>query len=1117
MPHFDRSSIHELPLTLARQIDAVAVRAEREWRSGQLTTIEQYLQDVPPEGRAGLLEELLTLELTLLQRQGKKPSQQDWAQRFPDFPDIVQRVFDDVEESAQTPSGRNDAAQHRFPKIPGYTIQRPLGRGAMGVVYLARHERLQRMVALKVVAAGIELQRAMSIIRAEAEIIARLKHPHIVQVYDVGEDHGEPYLSLEFVDGESLKERLQREPIPVRQTAELLEQMSRAMHHAHVHGVVHRDLKPANILLPRVATGSSSELNDQKSDESASLVAKISDFGLAKVLDALQEQTQAGSFLGTPKYMSPEQAEGRSREVGPATDVYALGAILFEMLTGQTPFEGESSLKLLQRITEQDVSFPENAVRNLPVDLQAICLKCLEKSPSQRYASAQELADDVRRFLDDFPVLARRPTRFDLFRKFVRRNRGLTVSIALILTTLFAGSIGTLFFAIREAESRRHAETLAQNESTARQNVESLRKKERRDVYWANLRMAHEAYKAGHLDDMQQLLQEVVPRSAADQDLRGFEWHYLSRLSRPDAKVLTSDPNEGRIGFSKDGHWLASPDTDGLIKIWNTSTWERHIELRGHTRNVIDVDFSPDGTKLVSGSRDRTARLWDLQTGEQVSVLEGHDAAVRSVVFSPDGTQLLTADETDTVVLWTADGAKKLWKISRPELFVMDVAWSPDGRHIALGCGLGAALIIAAEDGREIQQFPTNHQFWLTGIAYSPDGTKLATSGGDRKAKIWDLAKTTTPIELAGHSDWVTSLTFSDDGKSLATSSRDGTVMIWNALSGVRRMALKGHSNWVMNVNYSADGQKIASSSLDGTVRIWNPSPDWEFRNFPPLAVSVPAFALADDGKKLLAGGFDGSVSMMDVATGTVLHNLQAHSVYVSSMAVSADGKSFASASHDESIKIWDLESFRERMVLPGHPGDVLSIAFSPKENHLVSAGSDGFVKIWDLVTGQEIHAIKCAGPLLLSVAYSPDGQLLAVASQNKTQIWETSTRRHVRELIGHSHPVQFVTFSHDGNQMATCGADQTICLWETSSGRQLHVIKGHSGIVTSLAFTRDGQRILSGSHDGTVRLWETESGRELLALNQHSDWVNCVSFSPDETYFVSSGNDGVVKLIERQ
>jgi hypothetical protein len=542
-----------------------------------------------------------------------------------------------------------------LPSLPGYEILGELGRGGMGVVYKARQVGLNRLVALKVILAGEHAGPEQAArFRREAEAAARLQHPHIVQIHDIAEHQGRPYFSMEYVPGGSLAQKLGGTPLPARQAAGLVEALARAVQAAHEGGIVHRDLKPANVLL--AADGQ----------------PKVADFGLAKWLDGSGGQTHTGAVFGTPSYMAPEQAAGRTKDVGPAADVYALGAILYEALTGRPPFRAATPRETLDQVVSEEPVPPAQLQRQIPRDLETVCLKCLQKEHHRRYAAAQDLADDLHRFLTGEPVEARPVRAWERAVKWVRRRpalAGLAVvaTVALVsmpLTALAAVGVvalvglvgGGLWFSRVRQMQRVAQEKEALRDMAERERDEANRQRAlvRRALYFSRINMADRAWHDNDMARMEQLLAGLRPGPGDADDLRGFEWHYLWRLRH--SCLLTITAHTGwldRVAYSPDGRRLAGA-CGREVKVWDALTGQEVLSLEGNTGTVCGVAFSPDGKRLASASADGTVKVWDAATGQEALSLQGHTGSVVCVAFSPDGQRLASASHDGTVRIWLA-------------------------------------------------------------------------------------------------------------------------------------------------------------------------------------------------------------------------------------------------------------------------------------------------------------------------------------------------------------------------------------------------------------------------------------------------------------------------------
>jgi tetratricopeptide (TPR) repeat protein len=685
-------------------------------------------------------------------------------------------------EAAATlpPSPAQREAAAPGPVVPGYEILGELGRGGMGVVYQARHLKLNRVVALKMVLAGghagpDDLTRFL----AEAEAVAALQHPHIVQLHDFGEHDGLPFFTLEFVPGGSLAGKLNGTPLPPQEAARVVEQLARAVQYAHGKGIVHRDLKPANVLLTEGGT------------------PKVTDFGLAKRIEVGTGLTATGAILGTPSYMAPEQAGGHGKRVGPAADVYALGAILYECLTGRPPFKAATLAEtLLQVLSEEPVS-----VRQLQpgvvADLETICHRCLQKEPARRYASAAELADDLRRFQAGEPIRARPVGSAERAWRWCRRNPAVAGLLGAVAATLLLGAGVATYFAIQarvEAglarDNERRAETEAQKAKESEQRAEAEAQKAKNSEKHA-VEEAHRASEsekqalglvyAGQIDRAQSYWREGNAEAAQDQldrcrwDYRGWEHNYLHTLFHATHLTFRGHTQAGTsVCFSPDGRRLASASWDGTMKVWDAQTGQEQLTLKGHTREVFSVCFSPDGRRLASASYDRTVKVWDAQTGQEQLTLKGHTGLVTSVCFSPDGRRLATASYDQTLKVWDA------------------------------------------QTGQE-QLTLQGHTAFVTSVCFSPDGRRLASASSDRTVKVWDAQTGQEQLTLQGHTGPVSSVCFSPDGKRVVAASAQGQVRSWDAQTGQEVVPCTDPPPAPRPQAVSPDGQRV--------VRIENGQP----------------------------------------------------------------------------------------------------------------------------------------------------------------------------------------------------------------------------------------------------------------------------------------------------
>jgi WD40 repeat protein len=1058
---------------------------------------------------------------------GQAPDQQQILRQHPDLADGLAEFFTDQEKLDQLAHSLRPAAPVASPPVDGeprtvppsaastgsaspgtvrffgdYELLEEIARGGMGVVYKARQFSLNRTVALKMILAGQlaspdDVQR----FRREAEAAANLDHPHIVPIYEVGEHEGQHYFSMKFIEGGHLG---QNDPGPVqdqRSTARLLATVARAVHYAHQHGILHRDLKPANILLD------------------AQGLPHVTDFGLAKRLGVERGQTQSGAVVGTPSYMAPEQAAAR-KDLTTAADVYSLGAILYELLTGRPPFRAETPLDTLLLVLEREPEPPHALNRHVERDLETICLKCLAKEPSRRYGSALALAEDLERFVAGQPIAARPAGAVERCVKWVKRRPAaaalVAVSVAAALS-LLAGGLwynSQLQVALKETRTAKGEVEKQRDEiQVAKTSAQGERDTAYRLLYVSQLNLAQREWGEAHVGRVLELLEAQRPHQVGEQDLRGFEWYYWQRRCHSDLLSLQGHTSVVTdLAFSPDGQRLASASYDYTIKLWDAATGREIRTLKGHSLPVTSVAFSPDGQRLASASWDETIKLWDAATGHEIRTLKGHTNFVLSVAFSPDGQRLASASEDRTVKIWDPITGHEVITLEGHSKGVIGVVFSRIGQRVASASADGTVKIWDAGTGHEIRTLK-GHTDWVTCVAFSPNGQRLASASSDKTVKVWD-ATTGRELRAVSHTDSVSSVVFSPDGQRLASAGGDQTVKVWDAATGREIHSLKGHTGWVRSVAFSPNGQRLASAG-DGTVKIWDAVNGQEVPTFKGHTGAVFGVTFSPDGQRLASASEDKTVKIWDAATGRTVLTLKGHTNSVWRVVFSPNGQHLASASLDSTVKIWNaLTGHAVFTIKKGHTGEVFGVAFSPDGRRVASVSRDRLVKVWDAATGHEVLTLKGHTNDVCSVAFSPDGQRLASSAFDDTvKIWDAITRRELLTFKGHASAVNSVAFSPDGQRLASASHDETVRVWDAGTGHEILTLRGHTGWVTSVAFSPDGQRLASASHDKTVRVWDAGTGHEILTLRGHTDWVTSVAFSPDGQRLASASNDGTVKV----
>jgi WD40 repeat protein len=987
------------------------------------------------------------------------------------------------------PSGGSGAGKTRSGPEPtigtfgDYDLIEILAHGGMGVVYRAWHSKLNRLVALKMIRAGQfaspeEVQRFY----VEARAAAHLDHPGIVPVYDVGEHDGQHYYAMGLVEGGSLLKRIRNRPLPPREAAEIMRQVAEAVTYAHQKGIIHRDLKPGNVLLDKDGQ------------------PKVTDFGLAKMVEGDSHLTLTGQVLGTPAYMPPEQAAGKSLQVGPTADVYSLGATLYALLTGRPPFHAASTMETLQQVLHQEPVSPRRLNRAVDRDLETICLKCLQKEPAKRYASATALAADLSLWLAGAPIQARPVSRAERLWRWCRRNPVVSVLAGVLVLSLLAGTAVSLTFAIR-----------AQNEAAL---AHQARQVSEGRLYLAEIQLAHQAWKDGQITMAQERLQRLWPAANADwptsmtasSDLRGFEWHYLQRLCQPEFRTLRGhDGLVWTISFSPDGRWLVSGGQDSIVRVWDTASGVEVRKLSRHKAPVRSVAFSPCGRWLASASEDRTVILWNAKTGEAVHTLSAQPVPIWSLTFSPDGQRLTTACRRG-LCTWDVDTGKPIHSWQHDQGSVLGVAYSPDGKRLASAGRNGTIKVWDAATRQELY-CKSGHGDLVNSVTFSNDGRLLASASRDQSVIVRNAATGEVLWTQHGHAKILRSVAFSPDGQRLATAGDDQIVKLWDATTGRPVLTLRGHRAAVLHVTFSPDGWRLASADAEGTIKFWRATASPEVDSLPVGVQKVLAVTCSGDGRHLAAAA-DRMVKIWDLRTGLETQTLYGHTQSVWSLALSPDARQLVSlgTGRDQAgnplpseLKLWDLASGKE-LPFPGdRPTLALAVAFHPDRRRLAAAGRENVVRTWDLSTGQETLTFHgFVGPVN-AIAFSPDGRLLAAAVEDGTvHIWEAGSGRETVVLRGHSQATDKLAFSRDGRWLATASRDAAARVWDVATGREILTLRGHRDAVRSVAFSPDARRLATASVTEGIKVWDLLTGQEALSLGQPGDFSYDVAFTPD-------------------
>jgi WD40 repeat protein len=964
-----------------------------------------------------------------------------------------------------------------------FEILRHLGSGGFGAVYQAHDAQLDRVVALKIPRRGqLTAAEADQFLR-EARTAAQLRHPHIVSVHEVGRHAETFYIVSDFIDGESLAARLARQPLAAREAAAMCQKLAQALHHAHEAGIVHRDLKPANVLL------------DQACEP------HITDFGLARRETGEVTLTMDGVVVGTPAYMSPEQARGQSHHADRRSDLYSLGVILFELLTGELPFRGNMHMVTEQILTEEPPG-PRKLNATVPRDLETITLKCLEKDPARRYATAQALADDLGRYLHGEPILARPVGRVERTWRWCKRKPAQAALVAVLVLVGVAAPV----VALQQHASRQAAQVQAQ---TARWQQ-----------YLSDMHAATKAWDDSDVGRVLEILERNRP-APGQPDLRRFEWYYLWRQCQPSLAVPTFQHADGvwALALTSDGSKLVVGLRGSLadvIQVWDVARRAKLQSLSGPNWPQA-IAISPDDRLMATGGVEDIVRLWDLATGSQLHELVGHANFTWGVAISPDGGLVASGSPDRTVKLWDAKTGELLHTFTDERAkFTHALAFAPDGQALAAGTEDGSVKLWNVPS-RTLARTLVGHTGTVASLVFSRDGQILVTGGADRIVRLWNPADGTLRSAFVGHTNSISAVAISPDGSAVASAgNRDGTVRVWDMATGAERLVLRGHKGSVKALRYSTNGALFSGGS-DGAVKVWNLNHKYDVNVLRGDTYQTWSLVIAKDGKTVAAGGGDGTVRLWDLETGQLL---KSHTVTVGdgvdALALSPDGQKLACGHHSGRIELWNLAT-DEVIRLRDSGGEITALAWSADGRVLVSgdAGDDNNVILWNPTAAQQRMRLPGHQGRICSAAFSPDDQTLAIRCEDDTlRIWDPSTGTLLKTIDGLSgYFFSPLAFSADGTLLACADLDHVIQIRETTGWEVVRTAAGHTDHIKGLAFSPDGRTLASACDDGQIKLWEVATGEERSTLRGHFGEVEAVRFTPDGQTLVSSGQDGTVRL----
>ena len=1075
------NDFERLDTQIQKEIDRICDDYESKLDQGESPTFDSCLSSVDdPNARRILFVELVGLEIEHVGPTDRAKRLAELRERFPEYAEQVDKIagsdssvsrrIRDAHDTIATGSDtkpkqptKGDRLKHRT--LGQYELLENVGSGAFGDVWRAHDNKLNRAVAIKLPRTENLSETGAQRFLREAQLAAQLKHPNIVAVHEIGQFDGTPFIVSDFIAGQSVsdwKENASRDNTDITR---LCIRIADALHHAHEAGIIHRDLKPSNILV---------DGTDKP---------HLTDFGLAKDL-ADDTTTIQGNVLGSPAYMSPEQARGDAFRSDRRTDVYSLGVLLYEMLTGQRPFQGAADAVLHQVIYEQ-ATRPRRISDDIPIDLETICLKAISKEPASRYETAQHMADDLQRYLNGEPISARSMSWAQQGWRWCVRNRALSAAIATAVGMLVFLAVTGPFVAF---QMKKNADAMA-----------ILSRDTRRSLYVSDMSRAYNAWE--NLSNYRQTKEVLDKYEPVDnqEELRGFEWYLLRTMTHVENRFETGHSING-LDVSPDGR-LVAVTGPGSTALWNLETRKLEKTLDGPVETGRAIAFSPDGMQVVSNDLT-TVRIWTVVDGKLF--LEEPVKGIWSVDFSPDGA---------SIALGLIDGSVRLMDIKSGEQKILGqhvapvdraskgarvyhLTFSQDGSRLLSTSWTGRAKIwnLASNDGAATLP---EHEWWARQGAFSPDGSLCATTDVE-SIKIWNSqsGQLLTTIPHFG----AESVAFSADGQTIACGTWLNEIRLFN-LAGKALSTLRGHSALVHAIAFSANGH-LVTGGKDGVVCSWD-SPKGDGNQLVDIESSIRYAAISNDARFAVLTCEDGSAHVIDADTGGAISKLDFDANRIR-VAISPDDGMLAFNDGKE-VLLKRYPSLKDAVKIPAGPAAPIGIAFSPDGETLAVGDAAGKIVFRASDTGNQQSELQLQVPEISSIAYSMEGELIGASGKKQVQYWSITTPEKPT-LLEVPDTIREIRFSPDGKLVAAACQDSFIYLWHTQDGSEAAVLRGHGTYVMSLAFATDGRTLVSGSADANIKFWNLVTMEEMISIRAHAGTVTSLNFSADGKTLMSTG-----------